>query len=374
MSRWGVALALAALFAAGTAIAGSDGGGWRKHAAPVWSNYPADAEKSFTGDPAVLRVGKRYYLWYASLLHYHVPEAAPYSGCDYTGGNPRCGLAIELATSPDGVRWQRRGGTRPGTPEFRRGFILRHDSDRSWNSFTVETPAVVFDPRRRRFEMWYTGTAARPGSEQHLATQQVGYAESRDGIQWRKYDDRGTRGALYAVSDPVLRPRADGWDNLFVGDPTVILDGRTYKMWYGGGTTRGGATVSIGYAESRDGVHWTASRRPVLVATRAEGFVTGPHVVKAGRRYELWYYAGKQPGIKHATSTDGIRWTRRGFALRPGPRGSWDEGEASAPYVLVSGRQYRMYYTGSSCPMDEARRPRKSCTPHIKIGLALKTR
>jgi predicted GH43/DUF377 family glycosyl hydrolase len=193
-------------------------------------------------------------------------------------------------------------------------------------------------------------------------------------VSWQKYDDPTTTDAEFARSDPVFGPSKDGFDNVRVADPAVLKDGRRFKMWYSAIGNQGGTpSVKIGYAESSDGIHWKRRDRPVLVADAAEGFVAGPEVQKRGNRYESWYYAGSKPGVFSAISRDGIHWKKGGIAVAPGQPGAWDDREASSPTVTTERDKDWMYYTGTTCPLEESRRAdREGCPVHIQIGLAIR--
>ena len=72
-----------------------------------------------------------------------------------------------------------------------------------------------------------------------------------NGTTWAKYDDT----ASAAPTDPVLSHGAAGAaDSFGAGDPSVLHDGATWKLWYTGDDS---SKKRIAYATSPDGVHWT---------------------------------------------------------------------------------------------------------------------
>jgi predicted GH43/DUF377 family glycosyl hydrolase len=88
------------------------------------------------------------------------------------------------------------------------------------------------------FRMWY-GSNLKWGAEKKDMLHVIKYAESHDGIHWKKSDHiciDSTGPAEYAICKPC-----------------VLKDGNTYKMWY----SYRGLTYRIGYAESKDGITWT---------------------------------------------------------------------------------------------------------------------
>jgi predicted GH43/DUF377 family glycosyl hydrolase len=111
-------------------------------------------------------------------------------------------------------------------------------------------------------------------------------------------------------------------------------------MYY---TGKAGDTKQIGVAVSRDGVHFTKHPgNPVIPVGPPESFdefeVSNPMVVISGRQYHL-YYAAK--GVNEAgeevettglaVSDDGVSWTKVGRALDVGLPGTFDEFEVSDP-------------------------------------------
>jgi predicted GH43/DUF377 family glycosyl hydrolase len=197
----------------------------------------------------------------------------------------------------------------------------------------VDDPTILKDGSA--YKMWYSGsngTASR-----------IGYATSPDGLSWSKYG-----------SNPVLVPSLS-WEGNRIYGPAVISDTGIYKVWYSGFD---GTTTRIGYATSPDGVVWTKHGNPVLdvgtSATWEDVSVSRPSVVKMGTTYHMWYTGrdGLYYRIGHATSTDGINWSKdpANPVLDTGVSGSWDWIDVYAPSVVVYGDKYLMWYSGSTLP------------------------
>jgi hypothetical protein len=123
-------------------------------------------------------------------------------------------------------------------------------------SYKLTRPAVVLNGTTYR--MWYmrysTGTDIYPnamgattptdmggGSSLEMTNATIAYALSSDGRDWTFYS-----------GNPMLVMGASTWDSPGVGQPSVILDGTVYKMWYTSGAIINGNRVqgSISYAES----------------------------------------------------------------------------------------------------------------------------
>jgi predicted GH43/DUF377 family glycosyl hydrolase len=80
--------------------------------------------------------------------------------------------------------------------------------------------------------------------------------------------------------------------------------------------------------------------------------IVGYHfVLKVGDTFHMWYTGDAGGGIGHATSPDGVDWTKDQEAnpvLVPGPPGSWDDTAVLSPYVIHDGDSFQMWYTGKS--------------------------
>lgn len=204
-----------------------------------------------------------------------------------------------------------------------------------WDSAAVGSPSVVrLGPTE--YVMYYEGSD--PGS----SASRIGRATSTDGVVWIK--DPAT---------PVLDAGPPGaFDEGGVRWPAAVFDGTTWHLWYAGGDGLTGAR--IGYATSPDGIAWTRANggEPVLSGEAGAWDRSGvgmPTVVLDGGGFELWYVGDYlEVAIGHATSPDGVAWTRSGASpvLRPGSGGAWDMFGAWEPTVVKDGDTYRMWYEG----------------------------
>lgn len=136
------------------------------------------------------------------------------------------------------------------------------------------------------------------------------------------------------------------WDDFQVSNPSVLVEGAVYKMWYHGCTSS--SFCQIGYATSADGKTWSRSGVVLSPGIAGEGSqIQYPNVVKVGGEYYMWYngWDGSTWSILAANSTDGTTWTKRGVVLGPGASGG-DAYAALIPHVLYENGTFRMYYTG----------------------------
>ena len=139
-------------------------------------------------------------------------------------------------------------------------------------------------------------------------------------------------------------------------DPSVIKEGNTYRMWLSGGGIDG--KVRIFEARSDDGENWDIKKRPQL-EPGSRGWdsmaVETPSVVKVGSTYHM-YYTGYEKqfafDIGHATSRDGVNWTkdRNNPVIRRASRpNEWGWITVAEPAVTHVDGTFYLYYTMVRC-------------------------
>lgn len=234
----------------------SDGAAWTRHPNPVLHPGEDGAWDGFTIDtPAVVRVADTYFLYYfgqrasgsvdgssiglatsSDGLEYRragkgpVLEPGPPGSWDsrwvesptvihnagngrwlmwYSGMSPEWKASVGLATSTDGVHWQKH----PANP------ILTPGPEDSWDDYWAAVPTVV----RFRSGLWlfYSGVNAADLADQRADFPAIGFAWSGDGVTW--LGDR---------SEPVFGPDSAGLAGPWA--PTVVLDeaSETLLIWY----------------------------------------------------------------------------------------------------------------------------------------------
>ncbi|QDU89310.1 Arylsulfatase [Pirellulimonas nuda] len=189
-------------------------------------------------DPSVVRVAGRWKMF-------------------YTRAEIGVTDTIGLAESDNGRDWVDRGEVfGPGEPE-------------SWNSLLVGRPSVLFDDGK--FRMWYDGRSSLPASapdkqaiKSSVSQRSVGYAESADGLTWKRHP----RPVMHRDSGAVHVSQIDG---SFV----MLIESRKGTLW----------------ATSADGIRW---QHQGLLADAGpfapHGHVT-PFLCKVENQFRLFFGA-----------------------------------------------------------------------------------
>jgi len=167
----------------------ADGINWTKHPTQVLEVGGATSwEGGFIEGPSVIKEGNMYKMWYA--------------GYSLVNGKTSLGYA----TSTDGMLWTKYANNPVMTT-----------STNGWDSIYVQDPHVI--KIGNTYHMWYGGVDRADNYGQ-----QIGYANSTDGINWIK-----------SQANPVLtRGNLGEWDANTASFGSVLLDGGTFKMWYTG--------------------------------------------------------------------------------------------------------------------------------------------
>jgi hypothetical protein len=152
----------------------------------------------------------------------------------YTSFDARSGkFAVGVATSKDGLRWERfAGGAAP----------IFEGTGQAWDALGAASVQVVRDPDdpRGRYLMFYEAVGAEAGG-----TRSIGVVASADGLKgWAP---------LASGSEPLLSPATRGsgaWDAGGVGSPCAVpMSGGRWRLYYAGrGDGGDGAWSGIGLA------------------------------------------------------------------------------------------------------------------------------
>jgi len=226
-----------------------DAGSITQHAL-VSPGPPGAFDESGCSMSSIVRNGSRWLLYYTGWM---LGRTVPFY------------LAAGLAVSDDGGCTFRKHSPAP---------LLDRDAV---DPFLTASPSVLIDDGLWR--MWYVSAISwepRPEGARHRYL--IKYAESDDGIQWR----RDGRIAIPFESD----------EEYAMGRPHVLRDGNRYRMWF---CIRGNQ-YRIASAESPDGLVWQRVREPPPAATDWDaGMQAYPMVLRDGKRW-LMFYSGNGYG------------------------------------------------------------------------------
>jgi beta-1,2-mannosidase len=159
---------------------------------------------------------------------------------------------------------------------------------------------------------------------------------------------------------PILSPQGDGFESAGTFNPTVVKKDGIFVMLYRAQDGKG--TSSLGYATSKDGIHFERRATPVLSAQEPYekgGGVEDPRLIQFGDTYYLTYTGYNNVdgiGPRHldaqlclATSKDLVHWDRQGVIL-PAYKGRWNTNWTKSGAIVpekIQGK-YWMYYLGDA--------------------------
>jgi predicted GH43/DUF377 family glycosyl hydrolase len=188
-----------------------DGITWTRYPSPVLMHSVGGWDSGNVFEPDVVWNGTSYLMYYSATNTTSISSS------------------IGLATSADGMHWQKNAANpilTPGPGVY----------DRLW----VKYASVIFDGVS--YKMWYSGRSA---STTGLYPRVIGFANSSDGIHWKKY-----------AGNPVLVENGPVW--YFVQHSSVVKSSGGYLM----AMSEDGH--SIRYATSKDGLTWEKGQTPLI--------------------------------------------------------------------------------------------------------------
>ena len=209
----------------------------------------------------------------------------------------------------------------------------------AWMRCNIYCPRVIY--AEGKYRMWFSGSDVRPT----LYRSCIGYAESDDGLAWTLYP-----------GNPILTADGLSWGQS-LHTPRVLFDEeeRLYKMWFlstthveyrDDGILAKDIKSDLGYATSRDGIHWDFWPEPLIEECRA------PCIHKEVGRYRMWLNASPNPEDSWETayryvyeywSEDGITWTRHD---RPAVQATGNTRSCVYPDVHKINGTYYMWHIG----------------------------
>jgi predicted GH43/DUF377 family glycosyl hydrolase len=151
-------------------------------------------------------------------------------------------------------------------------------------------------------------------------------------------------------NQPLLRPATE-WSELGLFNPTAIKVGEKTVLLFRAQDRN--HTSRIGYAESRDGLHFDVRAEPVLspeTAYEKGGGIEDPRVIQINGTYYLTYtgYDLHAAQLCLATSIDLVHWQRKGVIM-PAYQGTWNTQWTKSGAIVpekIDGKWW-MYYLGT---------------------------
>ena len=176
--------------------------------------------------------------------------------------------------------------------------------------------------------------------------------------------------------NPVLPVGPSGaWDAAFVDPAAVIYQDGTFHSFYAG-VPSWPYDLAIGHASSPDGVNWTRSGPDAVLTGSTANFETqsinsNSVIVTDDGQWMLYFTIATHGSFKGsigravAPSPTGPWSIDPEPVLQPGPKGAWDHRGIGNASVVQSDSGYVMYYSGEGMKKGE-----QFSTVHNMIGLA----
>ena len=162
----------------------ADGRTWSRLRAPVLETGPRGSwDERGTADPYVIRDAGFYYLY-------------------YLGQDRARRQRLGVARSSDGVHWWK----------LRANPILELGAYGAFDENGLGEPAVW--QSGGKYQMLYTG-------RDRYENRRLGLARSGDGVTWEKL--------------PGSFAGAESWNSKVICDPSVLIEGGSIRVWFGGG-------------------------------------------------------------------------------------------------------------------------------------------
>jgi predicted GH43/DUF377 family glycosyl hydrolase len=255
--------------------------------------------------PSVAKTADGFAMWYAGT-----------ADVDYVVG---------AATSPDGVVWTKD----PGNP-----LLDVSGVEGDWRRYSTNSPMVL--AQKGDWFVYYTGR------REETSDLTIGLAVGNEPTEVKDVRD-----------NPVFSWNEDEseWAGSAAAHPSVLVnDDGWWEMWYSTGYHK------IGYAYSADGRAWTRyCHNPVLVGDPDLVFeahaVKAAEVVKQGEWYMTTYTAGETGGftVGWAMSRDGLHWARseEPVLTPPDEPGTWESNSVLSAPIMVIDDTLWMWYSGT---------------------------
>ncbi len=202
---WNVGLTVPYRNSIGIAVQQEDGTFKRFFEGPIVDR--TFKEPHFCGQPCVIKENNLWRMWYLSCVKWEI-----------IGNKPEPFYHTKYAESIDGKIWNRKGIV---SIDFK-------DNDEAG----IVRPSVINE--KGLYKMWYSYRGVKNYRTDKKHSYKIGYAESKDGVDWIRKDEI----AGIDVSET-------GWDSVMIAYPFVYEHNGTKYMFYNG---NGFGKSGFGYA------------------------------------------------------------------------------------------------------------------------------
>jgi hypothetical protein len=140
-------------------------------------------------------------------------------------------------------------------------------------------------------------------------------------------------GAWVQVPGPVLKATLP-WEGTTAYEPTVIWDRGRYRLWYTGGWEH----CRVGYAESRDGMHWAKRSQPVLRDA------CHSNVVKTKGGFRIYAASEDGKSLKVSATHDGVHMIGPPRVVLRNRTDTWDNGLLANSFAWQTPTGWHLLY------------------------------
>jgi hypothetical protein len=222
------------------------------------------------------------------------------------------GLAINFSQSTDGVAWTAPVATTQDTSFFLADITQGGSYFYQFYGFgtVIYNPSATStsgQPYTYPYVAFFDSSAAKISPQ--TTEEAVALAYSSDGLLWTRFG-----------SVPVLIPSGNtsDWDGLYAYRASVIKQNGIYDMFYSGSNddiTGLGYAHGIGHATSSDGINWTKDHNPIFAITdpgktwRSGRTLASSVVVVSDGSLLMWFSGGTNSGGSFSSEAIGFAQT-----------------------------------------------------------------